>query len=244
MTMWIHSAGVRLEADLSVPVGAAAVVLFAQAGPRDQAIAAALRESSLATMLIEPLTPDERADEARRFDIDLVADRLIGTLRWLRAQPTTAQMPVGLFGAGVNGGAVLVAAAARPGDVQAVVTRGGRVDLAGGALAQLQAPTLLIVGERDEQLLAINDEVRRLTRAHADLCLIPGADRYFRDARALEQVTIQAADWFTLRLATPLPVRAPAIDTALPVDQGTLGDVLVPPTPTQSPSDEHRSDDA
>ncbi len=230
--MRIHAAGELLDGDLTMPAGAAGLVLFTQNSPRDQAVAGVLRERGLATLLIEPLTADERADEAHRFDIDLVADRVIGTLRWLRAQPVTARMPVGLFGAGVNAAAALVAAAARPGDVQTVVTRGGRADLAGGALAQLQAPTLLIVGERDPRLRTLNEEARRAARAHADMCVIPDADRYFRDPVALEQVAVQAADWFSLRLGDPVPERTPAIDTALPVEQTGLVDMFPPPTST------------
>ncbi|BCY09304.1 dienelactone hydrolase family protein [Actinoplanes sp. L3-i22] len=236
--MRIHAAGAMLDGDLIVPAAAAAVVLFTQDGPRDRALAKVLRQRGLATLLIEPLTVDERPDETHRFDMDLLADRLIGTLRWIRAQPVTAHLPVGLFGAGVNAGAALVAAAARPGDVQAVVTRGGRVDLAGGALAHLLAPTLLIVGERDTPLRDINDDARRTTRAPAQMCVIPDADRYFADPGALEQVAVEAVDWFTRHLADPLPEHAPTIDSALPVAQPRLFDAFIPPTPAPEPRPE------
>jgi putative phosphoribosyl transferase len=236
--MRIHAAGAILDGVLTVPHAVAGLVLFTQHSPRDRAVAAALHDRNLATLLIEPLTADERADEAHRFDIDLVADRVIGTLRWLRAQPVTEHLPIGLFAAGVNAGAALVAAASRPGHVQTVVTRGGRVDLAGGALAQLQAPTLLIVGERDARLREINEEARAVMRARGDMCVIPDADRYFRGPRALDQVILQAADWFTLHLAAPVPEHAPTVDSALPVEQTGLTDVFMPPTPTH-----HRRED-
>ncbi|MFI1991620.1 hydrolase [Actinoplanes sp. NPDC020271] len=230
--MRIHAAGALLDGDLTTPPAAPALILFTQSSPRDSAVAGLLHERGLATLLIEPLTPDERADEGHRFDIDLLADRVIGVLRKLRAQPLTARLPIGLFGAGVNAAAALVAAAARPGDVQAVVTRGGRADLAGGALAQLQAPTLLIVGERDPRLRTLNEESRRAMRSRSDLCVIPDGDRFFSDPEALEQVAVQAGDWFTVHLAAPVPERAPEIDSALPVEQTGLVDLFPPPTST------------
>ncbi|AEV83068.1 dienelactone hydrolase [Actinoplanes sp. SE50] len=231
--MRIHAAGTLLDGDLTVPPDAAGMVLFTQNGPRDRAVAAALHEVSLATLLIEPLTAPERGDDTRRFDVDLVADRVIGTLRWLRAQPVTTYLPIGLFGAGVNAAAALVAAAARPGDVQTVVTRGGRVDLAGGALAQLMAPALFIVGERDQRLRLLNEESRQAARSHADMCVIPGADRFFSGTQALRQVTVQAADWFRIHLAAPVPQRPPEIDTALPVEHSSLIDMFPAPSTTQ-----------
>ncbi|GAA4606204.1 dienelactone hydrolase [Actinoplanes octamycinicus] len=228
--MRIHAAGALLDGDLTIPPAATGMVLFTQNRPRDRAIAEALRERGLATLLIEPLTAEERADEALRFDMDLLADRLIGTLRWLRTQPVTAPLPIGIFGTGAGAGAALVAAAARPGEVQTVVTRGGRADLAGGALARVQAPTLLIAGERDPRLRALNEEARRTMQAPADLCVIPDADRYFTGTRALEQVIIQAADWFSLHLAAPAPEHAmPTVDSALPVKHTRVLDVLTAP---------------
>ncbi|WIM99910.1 hydrolase [Actinoplanes oblitus] len=227
--MQIHAAGALLDGDLTMPPAAAGMVVFAQNRPRDRAVAGVLRDRGLATLLIEPLTARERADEARLFDIDLLADRLIGTLRWVRTQPVTAPLPVGLFAAGAGAAAALVAAAARPGEVQAVVTRGGRADLAGGALAQLQAPTLLVVGERDLQLRTLNEQARKAMRAHADLCVIPGTDRYFSGQEALELLAIQAADWFGMHLTAPVPERSPAVDPALPVEETSLLDLFPPP---------------
>ncbi|WP_436535592.1 dienelactone hydrolase family protein [Actinoplanes sp. HUAS TT8] len=231
--MWIQTAGIRLDGDLTIPPAAPGLVVLTQDNPRDRAIAALLRERGLGTLLIEPLTPDEQAVEARRFDIDLVADRLIGTLRWLRAQPGIMELPIGLFGSGVNAAAAMVAAAARPGDVQAVVARGARADLAGGALAQLQAPTLLIVGELDPKLRALNEEAEQVMRAHGDVCVIPGADRYFSDPQALEQVAVAAGEWFTRHLSAPVPSHAKVIDSALPVEQTGLLDAFMPPSPTK-----------
>jgi putative phosphoribosyl transferase len=231
--MQIHAAGALLDGDLTIPPAAAGLVLFAQNRAPDRALAEVLQRRSLATLLIEPLTAEERADEAYRFDIDLLADRLVGTLRWLRTQPVTAPLPIGLFAAGPTAGAALVAAASRPGDVQTVVTRGGRADLAGGALAQLQSPTLLIVGERDPQLRALNEEARQAMRASGDLCIIPDADRYFSEPKALELLAVQAVDWFTVHLAAPVPERAPTVDTALPVERTGLLDLFPPPTSTR-----------
>ncbi|MCW2143017.1 hydrolase [Actinoplanes cyaneus] len=238
--MRIHAAGALLDGHLTTPAAAPALVLFTQSSPRDDAVAGVLHDRGMATLLIEPLTPPERADEGRRFDVDLLADRVIGVLRKLRAQPVTARLPIGLFGAGVNAAAALVAAAARPGDVQAVVTRGGRADLAGGALAQLQAPTLLIVGERDPRLRTLNEEARRVMRSRADLCVIPDGDRFFSDPEALRQVAIQAGDWFAEHLAAPVPERAPEVDSALPLERPGLLDFFPPP----SSADERCPDDA
>ncbi|BCJ47472.1 hydrolase [Actinoplanes ianthinogenes] len=220
--MQIHAAGTLLHGDLTIPPAATATVLFTQNRPLDRAVAHALRHRNLATLLIEPLTAGERADETLLFDIDLLADRLIGVLRWVRTQPVTAHLPTGVLAAGANAGAALVAAASRPGHVQAVVTRGGRADLAGGALARVQCPVLLVVGERDQRLRTANEQARQAVNSAADLCVIPGTDRRFRGEQAQRLLAVQAADWFGMHLTAPPPEHEPAIDSALPAEQTRL----------------------
>src|SRR5688572_7828924 len=168
MTTWttqerIDAGTVRLDGDLTLPEHPAGVVLFAHGSgssrhsPRNRAVAQELNRRGLATLLADLLTREEEAADSRtgdlRFDIGLLADRLVAMIDWTRNQPPTASLPIGLFGASTGGGAALVAAAARPEAVRAVVSRGGRPDLAGPALVEVRAPTLLIVGERDQRVV-------------------------------------------------------------------------------------------
>lgn len=202
----LDAAGVRLDADVTVPDGATGVVLFAHGSgssrhsPRNMFVAGELNRRGLATVLLDLLTQDEdRADAVDgrlRFDIGLLADRLIGAIDRLDTEATTSGLPIGLFGAS-TGGAALVAAAARPDIVRAVVSRGGRPDLAGPALAQVTAPTLLIVGEHDATVADLNQQARGVMTAPTELRIVPGASHLFEEPGTLEEVAAQAADWFT-----------------------------------------------
>ena len=208
----VETAGVVLEGDLGVPPGARGVVLFAHGSgssrhsSRNRAVAAALREGGLATLLIDLLTAEEEAVDLRtrhlRFDIAMLADRLVGATDWLiNVQPATRGLRVGYFGASTGGGAALVAAAARPDAVGAVVSRGGRPDLAGPALSQVVAPTLLIVGGADDLVLELNRQAMARMRAPVQLEVIPGATHLFEEPGALEQVARLARAWFQRYLA-------------------------------------------
>ncbi|MEU7907893.1 alpha/beta family hydrolase [Actinoplanes sp. NPDC049118] len=202
----IAAAGVELDGDLSLPDNAGGLVLFAHGSgssrqsPRNRAVAEALNRRGLATLLVDLLTSDEGEADARtrrlRFDIGLLADRLVGIIDWLRGRPGTETLPIGLFGASTGAAAALVAAAARPGAVRAVVSRGGRPDLAGPALAEVTAPTLLIVGERDAEVRELNEQARNFLRAPTELRIIPTATHLFEEPGTLEQVAEQAGRWF------------------------------------------------
>ncbi|WP_436529683.1 dienelactone hydrolase family protein [Actinoplanes sp. HUAS TT8] len=208
---------VRLEGDLTLAEHASGVVLFAHGSgssrhsPRNQAVARELNRRGFATLLADLLAPDEDTRQ-HRFDIGLLADRLVGIVDWLRAHPATAGLPLGLFGASTGGAAALVAAAARPEEVRTVVSRGGRPDLAGPALIDVRVPTLLIVGERDDAVLDLNEQARNTMRVHAELRIIPDATHLFEEPGALEAVAEQAGDWFWSFL-TQVPIkRHPALE--------------------------------
>ncbi|HEV8571290.1 MAG TPA: alpha/beta family hydrolase [Actinoplanes sp.] len=209
-THQVPAAGVVLDGDLSLPDSTAGVVLFAHGSgssrhsPRNRAVAGALNRRGMATLLVDLLTADEERIDARtgqlRFDIGLLADRLVGIIDWLGARPETAALPVGLFGASTGAAAALVAAAKRPETVRAVVSRGGRPDLAGPALAEVNAPTLLIVGARDVTVLELNERASNAMRAPVELRIIPGATHLFEEPGTLEQVAELAAEWFGMHL--------------------------------------------
>jgi putative phosphoribosyl transferase len=198
-----------LEGDLDVPAGAVGVVAFAHGSgssrhsPRNRAVAQALRQAGLATLLVDLLSPDEErrdlVSRELRFDIDLLADRLVAVLDRLGELPETSGLARGLFGASTGGGAALVAAARAPGAVQAVVSRGGRPDLAGDALPGVRCPVLLLVGERDEAVLALNEQARRQLSS-AQLVVVPGATHLFEEPGALEAVARNAGDFFGAHL--------------------------------------------
>jgi len=195
-----------LEGDLSVPAHARGVVLFAHGSgssrfsARNKHVATVLQESGFATLLIDLLTPNEeeldRLSGEYRFDIARLADRLIGAADWLAANDATASLSLSLFGASTGGGAALVAAAELPDRVAAVVSRGGRPDLAGDALERVVAPTLLIVGGRDEVVLELNRSALARLRAPSRLDVIPGATHLFEEPGALDEVARHAAAWF------------------------------------------------
>jgi putative phosphoribosyl transferase len=202
---------VRLGGDLSIPEGPAGVVLFAHGSgssrfsPRNRFVAGELNRAGLGTLLIDLLTPDEeRADRLTanpRFDIPRLAARLTGAIDWLAADPHTAGLPVALFGASTGGGAALVAAANGPDRVAAVVSRGGRPDLAGEALGRVRAPTLLIVGGEDPPVIDLNRAAMAHMTCEPRLEIVPGATHLFEEPGALEQVAALAADWFRRHMA-------------------------------------------
>ncbi|MCA1655256.1 MAG: dienelactone hydrolase family protein [Pseudonocardiaceae bacterium] len=206
----LDAGGTRLDADVTVPDDAAGVVLFAHGSgssrlsPRNQAVAGELNRRGLATVLMDLLTRDEErvdaVDGRLRFDIGLLADRLVGTIDAIDrpgTEPATAGLPIGLFGASTGGAAALVAAAVRPDAVRAVVSRGGRPDLAGAALAQVSSPTLLIVGEQDPFVADLNRRALHVLGAPSELRVVPGASHLFEEPGALAEVAALAGDWFT-----------------------------------------------
>lgn len=198
---------VRLNGDLVVPPDASGVVLFAHGSgssrhsPRNRYVAASLQAMGFATLLMDLLTGEEEWIDERtaqlRFDIELLAGRLVETIDWLGRCPDTARLPIGLFGASTGGGAALVAAARRPGAVVAVVSRGGRPDLAGRALPRVVAPTLLIVGGLDRDVIQLNRDAMTQMRGEVRLELVPGATHLFEERGTLEEVARLAGAWFT-----------------------------------------------
>jgi putative phosphoribosyl transferase len=213
----VPTAGVELGADLVVPDGVRGAVLFAHGSgssrhsPRNRFVAEALHEAGLATLLLDLLTDDE--DEVdlvtreHRFDISLLAARLVGAADWLAEQRSTEELPLGLFGASTGAAAALVVAAERPEHARAVVSRGGRPDLAGDALERVRARTLLIVGERDPIVLDLNREAMARIPAETRLEVVPGATHLFEEPGTLEEVARLARDWLADSLA-PAPGRA------------------------------------
>lgn len=203
---------VELEGDLGVPEEAAGVVLFAHGSgsgrhsPRNRYVAGVLRGAGLATLMIDLLTREEEEADLRtghlRFDIGLLAERLSGATDWLMHNPGTQNSRIGYFGASTGAGAALVAAAERPREVVgAVVSRGGRPDLAEDALPLVKAPTLLIVGGNDVPVIGMNKEALERLRVEKELKIVPGATHLFEEPGALEEVARLAADWFAHHLS-------------------------------------------
>jgi putative phosphoribosyl transferase len=195
-----------LEGDLVVPEGAAGVVVFAHGSgsgrqsPRNRQVASTLNEAGFGTLLVDLLTAEEdeidRVTGEYRFDIPMLAGRLSAAIDWLR-QGETARLSIGVFGASTGAAAALVAAAARPEQVAAVVSRGGRPDLAGSELSRVRAPTLLIVGGADLAVLELNRKALEQLQTEKELVVIPGAGHLFEEPGALEQVATLAAAWFS-----------------------------------------------
>jgi dienelactone hydrolase len=213
---WLHG-------DLGIPCDAAGLVLFAHGSgssrhsPRNQFVARALERHGLATLLIDLLTPQEEAFDLHsgrfRFDINLLAGRLVAIIDWLRGRAELASLELGLFGASTGAGAALKAAAIRPDQVKAVVSRGGRPDLAEASLPHVSAPTLLIVGGDDEPVIEVNREAMRRITAEIKLAIVPGATHLFEEPGALERVAVLAGDWFAAHLQ-PSPTPQPAHTSA------------------------------
>src|SRR6266545_1565054 len=200
-----------LAGNLAIPDGAVALVLFAHGSgssrhsPRNQFVARTLKDAGLATLLFDLLTPEEEAIDMRtrelRFNIGLLAERLVDATRWAKQQERTHDLRLGYFGSSTGAGAALVAAAEIPKDVGAVVSRGGRPDLAGDALPKVQAPTLLIVGGNDDIVIELNEMARDQMRCEVKLEILPGATHLFEEPGALEKVANLASDWFNAHLA-------------------------------------------
>jgi len=198
--------GVLLGGSLSMPEGAPGVVLFAHGSgssrfsPRNRYVASVLQRAGLATLLIDLLTEEEERLELwtahLRFDIELLARRLVGARQWMMEEPWLQGLPIGLFGSSTGAGAALVAAAREPEGIAAVVSRGGRPDLAGAALPHVRAPTLLIVGGDDEPVITLNREALDALRTVKRLEIIPGATHLFEEPGTLEQAAGLARDWF------------------------------------------------
>ena len=202
----VNASGVILEGNLEIPQGTRGIVLFAHGSgssrhsPRNRYVAQVLRQAGLATLLMDLLTPSEEVIDRQtrhlRFDIGLLAERLVGATHWLKETPATQKLKIGYFGASTGAAAALVAAADCPEAVGAVVSRGGRPDLAGYALSRVCAPTLLIVGERDRLVLKLNREAQAQLRVSNQLELVGGATHLFEEPGTLEEVARLASQWF------------------------------------------------
>ncbi len=202
----------HLDGDLTLPDNPIGVVVFAHGSgssrhsPRNRAVASQLHEAGLATLLMDLLTAEEEAVDSRtrqlRFDIGLLAERLVDATVWLRGDPQTAGKSIGYFGASTGAAAALVAAADRPDAVDAIVSRGGRPDLAGEKLAEVRAPTLLIVGGRDDAVIDLNRLAYDRLRTERRLEIVPGATHLFEEPGALDAVARLAIDWFAGHLGT------------------------------------------
>ena len=206
----IPSGGARLDGTLHIPEGASGIVVFAHGSgssrfsPRNQYVAGVLRDAGLGTLLFDLLTPEEEAVDVQtrhlRFDIGLLAMRLMDATTWTAHMDETQHLRVGYFGASTGGGAALVAAARLEHVIGAVVSRGGRPDLAGAALPHVASPTLLIVGGRDTTVIELNEAACAQLRCHKALEIVPGATHLFEEPGALERVAQLAAGWFQQHL--------------------------------------------
>jgi putative phosphoribosyl transferase len=206
--------GRQIEADLQLPARATGLVVFAHGSgssrfsPRNRAVADTLNTRGLGTLLLDLLTRAEETIDMRtaqyRFDIERLGNRVVAATDWLQHRDELSRLPVGYFGASTGAAAALIAAAERPDTARAVVSRGGRPDLAGAALPQVQAPTLLIVGGHDEPVIEMNEDARaRMRSAHVELEIVPGATHLFEEPGTLERVEELAGDWFVRYLNTP-----------------------------------------
>ncbi len=203
-----------LPGHLDVPEHAGGLVVFAHGtgsgrhSPRNRAVAGVLRCAGMATLLVDLLTPAEETARGPVFDVELLAERLAAATRWVTAEPSCAGLPLGYFGASTGAAAALVAAA-RDDAVRAVVSRGGRPDLAGPALAEVRAPTLLIVGGHDQQVLELNREAQTTLRCTSRLAVVPGASHLFEEPGTLQAAAELARDWFAAHLTGAAPVGPP-----------------------------------
>jgi dienelactone hydrolase len=202
----IPASGAALDATLDVPPNAIGLVVFAHGSgssrfsPRNRAVAAALQKRGMATLLADLLTRAEGETDARtghlRFDIGLLAERLLAASAWAASSAETSALPLGYFGASTGAAAALVAAAREPDRVHAVVSRGGRPDLAGSELDSVRAPTLLIVGGNDVPVIPLNKEAYDALRCERELLIVPGASHLFEEPGAMDTVSRLAGDWF------------------------------------------------
>jgi len=201
----MSSVQIELDGTVGVPPRAESIVLFAHGSgssrlsPRNAYVARAMREAGIATLLFDLLTQDEAANRANVFDVKFLARRLHDATVWVRQQPSTRDLRLGYFGASTGAAAALIAAAADPG-VRAVVSRGGRPDMAAAVLARVTAPTLLIVGGDDGPVIQFNEEAYAQLRCEKALRIIPGASHLFEEPGTLEQVTHLAIEWFSHHL--------------------------------------------
>jgi putative phosphoribosyl transferase len=201
LTIVRHGESVRRRIDQTK-----ALVLFAHGSgssrhsPRNQFVARTLNDAGLATLLFDLLTPEEESVDIytreHRFNIDLLAGRLVHATKWAKQQKQTQDLRIGYFGSSTGGGAALVAAAELPNEVGAVVSRGGRPDLAGNALPKVKAPTLLVVGGEDHVVIDMNEQARAQMKCECKIDIVPGATHLFEEPGALEQVAKLASDWF------------------------------------------------
>jgi dienelactone hydrolase len=208
----VPAGGVELAGDLALPAGARGLVIFAHGSgsgrhsPRNRYVAQELNDAGLGTLLIDLLTAEEEAVDVRtaeyRFDIPMLAERLDGAKEWARGEAELADLAIGYFGASTGAGAALIAAADRPAGVGAIVSRGGRPDLAGAALERVRAPTLLIVGGEDRTVIEMNREAMAQMPGEVRLEIVPGATHLFEEPGTLEQVARLAAAWFTEHLGS------------------------------------------
>jgi pimeloyl-ACP methyl ester carboxylesterase len=214
---------VSLRGDLAIPSGAPGLVIFSHGSgssrhsPRNRAVAERLQRSQWATLLMDLLSEEEDRVYATRFDIDLLTERLLGVTRWARQHLLTAALPIGYFGASTGAASALRAAAELGREIRAVVSRGGRPDLAEAALGRVVSPTLLIVGSHDHPVLSLNRQAYDRLSAVKRLDVIPGATHLFEEPGALEKVADLAAEWFALHM--PRPEELHAFATALPPQQ-------------------------
>jgi dienelactone hydrolase len=207
----IPAAKAVIEGNLAVPARAKGIVLFAHGSgsgrfsPRNQYVAKMLNKAEMATLLIDLLTKEEETVDMRtsefRFDIDLLSERLIAATEWIKKNPSTKNLPLGYFGASTGAAAALRAAAKFPEDVKAVVSRGGRPDLAMKYLSRVRAPTLLLVGGRDTVVLELNKEAMKNLLSEKKLDVVPGASHLFEEPGKLEEVARLSIDWFTAKLS-------------------------------------------
>lgn len=206
----ITDGNARLDADLRMPANAVGLVIFAHGSgssrlsTRNRQVAEALDDAGLATLLLDLLTREEESIDQFtrefRFDIPRLGRRVVAAVDWALDQPGVRELPIGFFGASTGAAAALIAAAERPGRAAAVVSRGGRPDLAGRALPKVQAPTLLIVGGHDEPVIELNEQAIKQMRAEARLEIVPGATHLFEEPGTLENVSRLAIDWFRRHL--------------------------------------------
>ncbi len=211
----VTTGSVSLEGDLSIPMGARGIVVFAHGSgssrlsPRNQYVAGELQQAGLATLLFDLLTEGEEAEDAMtgrlRFDVNFLADRLAGATDWVSVYPVTGKLDIGYFGASTGAAAALIAATHRPDIVRAIVSRGGRPDLAEAVLPHVLAPTLLIVGGRDYTIIPLNRMALEKLHVEKQLAIVPRATHLFEEPGALKEVARLAADWFRQHLGVRMP---------------------------------------